>query len=207
MIRKEILSINKIVEHIKSETSIEYDTDKKKILCENRWEIKLPLIVDRHIEEKGIAIQKEPEKYLFILIRAGATALGFFENGELRLHKVIKTYMVRKKQGKSQLTHLKTKGKSKLGSRIRLRNSDTFFENISIKIDEWEINDYAQKIFIYCPVALKQFFYGTDVKLPFDKNDPRIVKIPIDIRTPDFEELIKTEKRLHYGEINYLDSY
>ncbi len=204
--QKEILSIEKIIDYIKFETEIEYDADKQKLICENKWEIKLPLIIDRHIEEKGIAIEKSSEKNLFILVRAGAAALGFFEQGQLQLHKVIKTYMVRKKQGKSQLTHLKTKGKSKLGSRIRLRNSDAFFENISIKLNEWEIADSAQKIFIYCPIALKQFFYGTDVKLPFYKNDSRIEKIPFDIGTPDFDELIKIEKKAHYGEIIFFEN-
>ena len=49
-------------------------------------------------------------------IRVGDAVVPYkvnFEGEELIEHKVFKTYMVRKKQGKSQIKHLKSKGKSK----------------------------------------------------------------------------------------------
>jgi hypothetical protein len=132
---------------------------------------------------------------LIVLIQAGAAALGYINQSEILLHKALKTYMVRKKQGKSQLKHLKTKGKSRLGSRIRLKNADHFFEDISEKLNEWK-NEVSNSgsIILACPVSLQHMFFNPDLPLPFGKEDKRIVKTPFDVNVPDFSEL----KRIHY---------
>ena len=41
--------------------------------------------------------------YVQILIESGVAAVGYFENGENIDHKVFRAYMVRKKQGMSQI--------------------------------------------------------------------------------------------------------
>jgi len=127
--------------------------------------------------------------YTLILIQAGAAALGYFVGGELVHHRVIKRYMVRKKQGKSQIKHLKTKGKSRLGSRIRLRNSILFFEGINQTLTEWDISSQSESILMSVPINLRSHLFGSNVPVPFKKKDPRIKKIPVDIRVPSFKEL------------------
>ena len=59
--------------------------------------------------------------HLVLLLQAGAAALGVFQQGELTHHKVIKKYVVRGR-GRAQPTHLKTRGKSRYGSLLRLQN-------------------------------------------------------------------------------------
>jgi hypothetical protein len=60
-------------------------------------------------------------------MQAGHSALAYFEDGEMRHHKVIKKYMVRG-NGKAQVGYLQTRGKSKAGSRIRLANTVSFLK-------------------------------------------------------------------------------
>ena len=45
--------------------------------------------------------------------------------------------MVRKKRGVSQIKHLKTKGKSRAGSRVRLAETEEFFENINGRLQDY----------------------------------------------------------------------
>ncbi|MCB0738876.1 MAG: hypothetical protein KDC92_15310, partial [Bacteroidetes bacterium] len=61
------------------------------------------------------------ENNLLVLMQAGEAVLGMVQNREMVAQKRIRKYMVRKKQGKAQITHLNQKGKSRAGSRIRLK--------------------------------------------------------------------------------------
>lgn len=65
--------------------------------------------------------------FTILVIKAGQAVTACFHNGEMINHKVFRAYMVRKKQGKSQIKHLKTKGKSRAGSRVRLEGTRLFF--------------------------------------------------------------------------------
>ena len=93
------------------------------------WRFRPPLLFPRMASEETLElyIAKLSETfpdYLILLLRAnGNAALGYFEEGKILNHKVIRKYMVRKKQGKSQLKHLNSKGKSRAGSRVRLQQT------------------------------------------------------------------------------------
>jgi len=139
--------------------------------------------------------------YLIILLRADSCSIGYFEKCEMTHHKVLSAYMTRKKQGKSQLTYLKTKGKSRAGSRVRLRSSFNFFDEIADKINEWQVSDFADKIFVYTPVALKQYLFSEDSELPFSRDDSRIRKIPFSVKTPSYDELVRINFLLSNGEL------
>lgn len=133
--------------------------------------------------------------YLLILIQAGAAALGLFEAGELVRHKVVRKYMVRQKQGKAQLTYLKRKGKSRAGSRIRLRESAEFFEEINAKLSEWwEAIAAVEYIFISCPVRLAAEWWRSTLVPPLQRSDPRVGKVPFDVKPPRLAEL----QRIHF---------
>ena len=60
-------------------------------------------------------VPRTPPTYTLYLIQAGAADFGCFEKAEVIKHKTLTKYMVRKKQGKSQLTYLRQKGKSRAG--------------------------------------------------------------------------------------------
>ena len=136
-----------------------------------------------------------PEGNLFstiILVRSGDAAIGVFENGGLILHKVIKKYMVRKKQGKSQLSYLKEKGKSRLGSRIRLMQAKEFFKEIDEKLLSWE--EYVKKssnIFLSCPPALKSFLFKSNDEIAKLTGETNVKRLSFNIRKPGYKELLR----------------
>lgn len=143
-----------------------------------------------------------PESFLpfvFLIMQAGISAMAYYENGKLTRHKVIRKYMVRKKQGKAQLHHLKTKGKSRLGSRIRLQQSKQFFEEINAKIREWDVMEQSNAIVYSCPVRLWPMLFDADPMPPFSKDDKRLRKVPIEVKTPKLEELERVCKSVSRG--------
>ncbi|MFK7970073.1 MAG: hypothetical protein AB8F95_06880 [Bacteroidia bacterium] len=127
--------------------------------------------------------------YGMFIMQAGAGALGYFEDGKVVFHKAIKKYMVRAKRGKSQISYLNTRGKSKAGSRIRLANTDRFIEEINGYLNQWDEYDPPEFWLYSCPVSLWGMLFAADPPPPFEKDDPHIKKLPFDVNKPDFAEL------------------
>lgn len=163
-----------------------------------------PLLKDGELLEIYLnRIPEIPKPYLMILIQAGAGALAFFENNEITKHKVIKKYMVRKKQGRAEITQMRKKARHSAGSRLRIANSLAFFEEINDKIKEWKIIDSSHRILYNCPIRLWNHVFLTKTKPPFDKKDKRITKIPMDVRVPGFEELSRVQSFVNRGIVQY----
>lgn len=138
---------------------------------------------------------------LLILIRSGMASVGMVQNGDLLHHKVFRAYMVRKKQGKSQVKYLKTKGKSRAGSRIRLSATLEFFEDISKRVNE-HLEEYAvDQIGLSCSETLIPYFFNANERLNLYKKDPRIFKIPKHIGAPTLEMLYSVKKFLENNEL------
>lgn len=137
--------------------------------------------------------------YVLLLIQAGNAALGYFEEGEMINHKVIRKYMIRKKQGKFQGSHLKTKGKSKAGSRVRLNNTLEFFEEVNQKLEDWEIVEEVERILYFSSIPLWNMLFESKVACPFDKDDIRLRKIPKDVHIPNYDELLRINRFAHVG--------
>lgn len=145
-------------------------------------------------------VSKVPPPYILYLIQAGAAALGCFEKGEVIKHKSLTKYMVRKKQGKSQLTYLRQKGKSRAGSRIRLKKSLEFFEEINNRLIDWKEHiNRSDFIFYSCPIRLTNEMYLSRAPTPFEKKDKRLKKIPFHVKTPNHKELIHINYLLNSG--------
>ncbi|WP_155906973.1 hypothetical protein [Lunatimonas lonarensis] len=141
--------------------------------------------------------------YLIVIIESGLAALGYFEDSDTIHHKVFRAYMVRKKQGKSQLKYLKTKGKSRAGSRIRLAESLQFFEDINQQLTEYQNTYRIDKIAVSLSTTLVPFFYGAKTRPPFEKTDPRLFHIPRHIASCTYENLEKTRTFLRTGELKF----
>ncbi len=75
----------------------------------------------------------EPSRQAVVILQAGAAALGLFEGGQELRTKSLKRYVVRG-NGRSQSTHLKTKGKSRYGSRLRLQNAKAILEEVNERL-------------------------------------------------------------------------
>ncbi len=162
----------------------------------------LPILSDNLQEYISIHFDEIPN-YVIYIIQAGSCALGYFEKEKLIEHKVFKTYMVRKKQGKNQIKHLKSKGKSKAGSRIRLSNTIHFFEQINKRLQEYFESYYIDKVVYTCPKNMISLFYESKVSPPFNKTDKRLIKIPIDTQQPSFEELLNINKKICSGKLTF----
>ncbi|MCK5076973.1 MAG: hypothetical protein KAR38_11390 [Calditrichia bacterium] len=190
---------------------LEFHEKKQKIFIFNKnnkkqYEIRLPLpfpsLKDYENLDNYIAdVDEIPPAYYIVLIQAGNSSIGYFEEGEVIYHKVIRKYMVRKKQGKAQITYLNKKGKSRAGSRIRLRETMEFFEEINDKLNEWERTGDAEKILYSCPAKLWGMLFNSKIPPPFDKKDERLIKIPMDVNVPNFEELLRVNEFALCGEV------
>jgi len=141
--------------------------------------------------------------FYVLLIQTGNAAIGLFKNEKALEHKVIRKYMTRQKQGKSQLNYLKTKGKSRTGSRIRLANAVSFFEEINEKTNTW-MKAYPSKTIIYsCTPMLWGMLFQSKINPPFEKKDYRLKKVPLDLAKPNFEILQNVVRYSLKGYLNF----
>lgn len=145
----------------------------------------------------------DPVKSVILLIQSGHSALGFMDRDLLLDHKVFSAYMVRKKQGVSQVKYLKTKGKSRAGSRLRLANTTRFFENINLRLQNYFEKYTVDRIALSCSKTLLPFLFNSRVLCPFEKKDERIFKIPRHIQRPNFNVLQNTRQFLLKGDISF----
>lgn len=189
-----------------SDINMEYDPEKHRLTLLDktgmeqlhfRLPITLPYTEAGRTEDVNMS-------YVILLIQAGNCAMGYFENGRCLNHKVFRSYMVRKKQGKSQIKYLKTKGKSRAGSRVRLGETAEFFENINGRLQEYFQEHRIDRIAISCSKTLLPYLYNAAVPTPFDKRDPRLFKIPRHIHTPIHQVLLDTNRFLQRGELIFL---
>jgi hypothetical protein len=170
------------------------------------WLFRPPLLFPRMLPDETLENYKTQVSdvlpdYVILLLRAnGNAAIGYFEQGKMLNHKVIRKYMVRQKQGKSQLKHLKTKGKSRLGSRIRLQQTLEFAQEINQKLWDWEV-DNAERILVSSSIDVWNLLFKVEPLPPFAKRDERLRKIPYHVQTPNLAELKRVARLLHFGNL------
>jgi hypothetical protein len=204
----------KIIEKIAADA--EFDGSKKEFFIQKNGEkifrLKLPLLLSKNFNAENIkTFESLDENFLIILIRAGNAALAGFSDGKMLFHKVIRKYMVRKKQGKAQIKHLKTRGKSRYGSRLRLQKSLEFFREINLLANHACQSFDFERIFIFIPVNYRKLMTESTVKPVFLQNK-KAEKIPFPVRTPNFREVKKTQSLMRKGFVlcdkeNILDNF
>ena len=114
---------------------LSYDFEKHKYSWEEQgmeFSFRLPITIFSN--EEGVVELDREVTYLMLLVQSGSASVGVFQHEKCLSHKVFSSYMVRKKQGKSQIKHLKTKGKSRAGSRIRLASGAEMFDNVNERL-------------------------------------------------------------------------
>jgi len=180
---------------------VEYDPSKHQLQYPEGQGISMRLPF--HVSYQNNELR--PANFLIILIHSGEAALAFSEEDQITEHKMIKAYMVRQKQGKSQIKHLKTKGKSKAGSRVRLAGTDHFFEEINERTAEWDEYYEIDKIAISCNKTLQPYFFNRS-DAAINKDDLRLFKIPKHIQEANFENLTAIHHYLISTELKFHDS-
>ncbi|SHM86167.1 hypothetical protein SAMN04488057_104121 [Cyclobacterium lianum] len=173
---------------------LNYDSDRHKIILEKDGRkvasVRLALSVS-YSPESG-TVKPVEKNHVLCMVKAGMAAIGYFENGQNISHKVFRAYMVRKKQGKSQIKHLKTKGKSRAGSRIRLAESEKFFEQINSRLTAYLNTYHIDYIGYACSKTLWPFLFKANLK----DHKQLLYKIPIHVQQPSYERLLSINKRL-----------
>ena len=134
--------------------------------------------------------------YCLTLIRAGQAAVGYFHQGNLLDHKVFRGYLVRQKQGKSQFKYLKTKGKSRAGSRIRLEETLLFFNEINERLQvyakQYPLNFWG----LGCAKTLWPLLFDGEITAPFTSKSSELIELPYPFSKGSYEELQELELRL-----------
>lgn len=184
--------------------TLEYDFEKHRFdISGNELSLtaylRLPITLAPPIDLQ-LSFEKEV-MYLMLLVQSGSASIGVFKGEECLEHKVFSAYMVRKKQGKSQLKYLKTKGKSRAGSRVRLASTFQFFENINERLirhfDEHEFD----RIAFSCSKILLPYLFGAKTTTSFAKKDERIYRIPKHLHQPNYEVMLSMQRYLHKAEL------
>lgn len=152
-------------------------------------------------ETESGKIRPRETNWILFMVRAGIAAVGYFENGSNISHNVYRAYMVRKKQGKSQIKYLKTKGKSRAGSRVRLGESEVFFREINDKITAYLRHHPVDVIGYSCSKTLWPFIFKAGTG--FEKDDPRLYKIPIHVQHPTYQTLLQVNETLQEATLEF----
>lgn len=179
-----------------------YESDKHRLV----WtgldeELMLRLPYDVKVNAHGEIDWDAEFYYLMLIVQTGMATVGVFKGKTCLSHKVFAAYMVRKKQGVSQIKHLKTKGKSRAGSRMRLAGGLEFFEEINTRLQRHFKEHQIERIIFSCSKILIPHFFGSKVETPFGKKDERILGIPRHIDKPTHEEMMRAHRFLNYAEL------
>ncbi len=102
--------------------------------------------------------------------------------------------------GRAQATHRRTKGRSREGSRLRLRNHAALLVQLNERLGTWRrAHGEPDGIFRSVPVRLWGEVFATRPPPPFGRDDPRVQKIPLHVHRPGFEELQRVYRALAAG--------
>jgi hypothetical protein len=182
------------------------ETHQVEFSLRNEWMIKVSLPWRMEFLDEGSIRIKDDYHLALVMIRAGIACTGYFHNGLLIDHKVFRAYMVRQKQGKSQIKYLKTKGKSRAGSRVRLGESELFFEEINERLNSYAENYPIDHWGISCSKTLWPYFFGAGTPPPFNKKQENLRTIPFHVQHPDFETLKEMHRKLNAFHLLVSDS-
>lgn len=184
-----------------------YEARKHQLIIEKngQWQSKIYLSWQYEWDsQKGLQLRSDSH-FALALIKAGQAAVGYFHLGELIDHRVLRAYMVRQKQGKSQIKHLKTKGKSRAGSRIRLGETERFFEEINARLISYETDFPIDFWGVACSKTLWPYWFDSKTPPPFSSQNSNLIELPFHVRQASFEELQAAGKLLCSFHVLYLD--
>ncbi|MGE0143044.1 MAG: hypothetical protein AB7I19_05040 [Planctomycetota bacterium] len=134
-----------------------------------------------------------------LLLRAGSAAMGVFADTECLAHRCRRRYVVRG-NGKAQTTWIRTRGKSRYGSRLRLQNADRLLDDVATTTSEWAgWLATATAIHWSCPERQWAALHEHEPSLSTLRTDARARKIAFHVHEPRFEELRRVWWRLRHG--------
>lgn len=139
------------------------------------------------------------ELQVVLLLRAGAMAFGCWRGDELLQHKAIRRYVVRG-SGKAQATHLKTHGKSRYGSRLRLQNWKRLLGETNERLaDCFALHGAPDRLFFGVPVRVLSELFAAEPAPPFARDATLLQRLPMHVHRPDHEELLRVRAAVLRG--------
>ena len=142
-----------------------------------------------------------PGRELIIVLQAGASAVGVFDHERedwLNRH-VFRRYVIRG-NGKAQPTHLKTKGKSRYGSRLRLQNAKKLADETVDWIEQALMQEGPIDTVLRAAVDTTWFEFVRHCEV-LEQLADRTHRIPIDLGRPNLETLEQARWAAHRGEV------
>lgn len=145
-------------------------------------------------------------RQVLLLLRAGAVAIGYWDGDLLVAHKAIRKYVVRG-HGRAQPTHLKTRGKSRYGARLRLQNWHRLLVETNERLGEWWRDLGApERVFHSAPVRSWPELLAVDPPPPFARDAALLHRLPLHVHRPDHEELLRVRGWLVHGRLDLPES-
>ena len=148
----------------------------------------------------GISLGKQ----LMVLLSADSVALALWSDNELIRHKIYTGYTIRKKQGKSQLTHLRQGGGGhSVGGSIRAREVRRLFQSGAEKLFEWK-HDIKEASLLFQGGGIRNWNELYAAKNPsasstIDRDDIRWHSVGIGVCRPRLRDLEGVRKELCRG--------
>jgi len=140
--------------------------------------------------------QIRDQQTCIILCHGGRFAGGIFKGAQLLKSKKLQRYVVRKKQGKRQLSHMSKGGCcGSAGGWLRTFHEKKLHADITELLSSWsESLDECETILIHAPGNINQAtIFGAES--PLDRDDERIVKLQIQTNVVNSSEV----KRIHFS--------
>jgi hypothetical protein len=180
-----------VQQYPKEGTEVNYDSSRHQLIFENhgKWIAKIYLPFTWMWNLKSGLTERLDSHFALVMIRAGQASLGYFHQGKLIDHRVFRAYMVRQKQGKSQIKYLKTKGKSRAGSRVRLAETERFFEEINERLNFYDSQYHIDFWGVSCGKTLWPYFFSSSPPPPFTSDSNALIELPFHVGKASHEEL------------------
>ena len=141
------------------------------------------------------------ERQVVFLLQAGAMAFGYWDGDVLQDHRALRRYVVRGK-GRAQPKHLRTRGKSRYGARLRLQNWQRLLAESAARLgDSWARFGAPERIFYAAPVRVLGDLFAVEPPPPFGRDDPAVQRVPMHVHRPDFAELQRVRGWLRHGRL------
>lgn len=169
--------------------------------------LRLPSVlpVARHRESPLTYAERMPHRIgrqCLLLLQAGATAIGWWDEDEVVRHRARKRYVVRG-SGKAQPRHLRTKGKSRYGSRLRLQNWQRLLVDANATLREWwEELGTPEQVFWSVPKRAWVDLAEAGAGPPFERDGAGVRRIPLHVHVPDYAELQRIRRLLARGRLS-----
>ncbi|MBL8754700.1 MAG: hypothetical protein JNK15_15455 [Planctomycetes bacterium] len=168
--------------------------------------LRVPLLAPRiavgeRLRDYAGRASQPPGVHLAVLLRAGAMAVGCWDGSHLVAHKAVRRYVVRG-NGKAQMLHRKTRGRSRYGSRLRLQNWKRLLVETNERLHELESGHGPfERVFLGAPVRLWSELFAAEPPPPFTRDDVRLQRVPMHVHRPDFAELMRVHHWLGLGRL------